>query len=594
MLRKILLCLLLASAFLSPTAAQDQQGTQGTLIPIGGGYETLRGFIEAALPYWQTLNTHHFTMLMLPPAFSYDPYALSTAELLDNSYLADLRRSQLEEACREVLASQTIEGIPCRVIVPPVYTREAAQSDLLAQFFSDDLAAIYFLGGDQINAMNIIANTPLEQAISQAFQRGVPLGGNSAGAALLAQQMITGYAPDHDQNNGLHEGAVLLWNQPDSGERGLTVGIENALIETHLWELARLPRILNLLSIENAPHVAIGLDGSTGGVLQNETYFGDIFGQYSAAVFDGVSLGASENASFGANGVLSIHNVLVHLLAPGNFSYNLTTLQPSWTNHLEDGTRDFSAFVKPQNAGDLYLYGSAPPASSFPNNAETLLVLVGFPDESQITSTAEQYAGERHIISLLAGEQLQDKLPEGAALSDYTFITVIGGDQALIDIDQLQPLVEMWHSGTTLSLGGAAAAVAGQTYAANPAVNFATDGAGVIETHSQASFIVGGTRLRPGLELVDINIEPHLVDNNRFGRLFSLGFNEKDVQVLGLPANTAVRFTADGAFVQGESAAFVLDLSDSTLGVGANNAFVIANALLDTFAANERIEAVRP
>lgn len=594
MLHKLLLCLLLASVFLFPASAQDAARTQGTLIPIGGGYKTLHNFVEAALPYWQTLNATHFTMLMLPPAFSYNPYQFSQQELLDNSYLADLRRSQLEESCRDVLASHNIDGVPCRVIVPPVYTREAAQSSLIEQFFVADLAAIYFLGGDQINAMNIIANTRLEQAIAQAFQRGVPLGGNSAGAALLAQPMIAGYAPEYDQNNALREGAVNLWNQPDAGERGLSVGAGNALIETHLWELGRVPRVLNLLSFDDAPHLVIGIDGSTGGVLQDETIFRDVFGQYSAAIFDGISLNASENASFGANGVLSIHNVLIHLLAPGDFSFNLATLQPSWTDHLVNAERDFSAFEKPENTGDLYLYGSAPPSSSFPDNAGTLVLLVGYPDAAQLANTAEQYAGDRQIISLLAGEQLAEVLPEGTALSDYGFIAVIGGDQSLINIDQLQPVAEAWRGGMTVLLGGAAAAAAGQTYVANPAVNFVTGNAGVLEAHSQGSFIVGGTVLRRGLELINLNIEPRLIDNNRFGRLFSLAFNERSVQALGLPADTAVRFTSDGAFVQGESAAFVLDLSESTLGVGANNAFVIANALLDTYPASERIEAIHP
>ncbi|MBE2182348.1 MAG: Type 1 glutamine amidotransferase-like domain-containing protein [Anaerolineae bacterium] len=592
MLRKLLLCLLLASVFLTPAAAQDQPRTQGTLIPIGGGYETLRGFVESAFPYWQTLNADQFTILMLPSAFSYDPYSLSSAELLDNSYLADLRRHQLEEVCREVLGLHNIEGMPCRVTVLPVYTREAAQSDLLTQFFSDDPAAIYFLGGDQLNAMNIIANTPLEQAIITAFQNGVPLGGNSAGAALLAEQMIVGYAPDRDANTGLHEDAIQLWNQPSAGERGLAVGIDNALIETHLWELARTPRVLNLLTLEGAPHVVIGLDGATGGVLQDETVFRDVFGQYSAAIFDGVSLNASANAAFGASGVLSIHNVLVHLLAPGDFAFNLSTLQPSWANRLENVTRDFSAFAKPENAGDLYLYGSAPDSSSFPDTPETLVVLVGYPDEVQLAAASEYYDGQRQIVSLTAGDLFETSLPEGASLNNYNFIAVIGSDPSLISISQLQPIAEVWRNGTTLLMGGAAAAAAGQTYAANSAVNFATASASAIALHAQGSFIVGGTRLRPGLELVDLNVEPHLIDNNRFGRLFSLAFNEKDVQTLGLPENTAVRFTAEGAFVQGENAAFVLDLSDALLGVGVNNAFVVANALLDTFAANERIQAV--
>lgn len=592
MLRKLLFCLLLASAVLLPTAAQDQPHTARTFIPIGGGYETLQEFVEAAFPYWQTLATDQFTILMLPSAFSYDPYILPTAELLDNSYLADLRRYQLEEACRNVLLSRRVEGIPCRVILLPVYTREAAQSDLLQQFFSADLAAIYLLGGSQQNAMYIIADTPLEQTITAAVQNGVPIGGNSAGAALLSQAMIAGYAPDHDQNTALVEGAVSLWNQPLSGQRGLAAGVGNALIETHLWELARLPRVLNLFTIENAPHLVIGLDGKTGAVLQDETTFANVFGQYSTAIFDGISLNAAANATFNPSGSLSIHNVLVHLLAPGNFSFDLSTLEPSWGVRPENISRNFSAFIKPETAGDLYLYGGTPAASSLPDTPDTLIVLVSYSDTAQLAAAAEYYAGQRVIISPPSGDPIEASLPEGASLSDYTSIAVIAGDQSLIDIGQLQTLAEAWRSGITLSLIGAAAAAAGQTYAANPALNFDTAAASAIAAHTQGAFIIGGTRLRSGLELLSLNVEPHLIDNNRFGRLFSLAFNEKDVQALGIPANAAVRFTAEGAFVQGENSVFVLDLSDAVLGVGVNNAFAIANALLDTFAPNDRIQAI--
>jgi hypothetical protein len=110
----------LIAGLAAPLAAQDApEPRTGTFVPIGGGYTTLHDFVEAALPYWQTLDTDRFFMLMLPMSFTYDPFTLTTTDLLDNAFFIDRRRWQLEEACRDVLAENEIVDIPCRVIVPP-------------------------------------------------------------------------------------------------------------------------------------------------------------------------------------------------------------------------------------------------------------------------------------------------------------------------------------------------------------------------------------------------------------------------------------------------------------------------------------------
>lgn len=574
-----------------PAAAQDEV-QEGTLIPIGGGYTTLADFVNAALPYWQTLESDRFYILMMPMSFTYDVETLTTTDLLDNTFFADRRRWQLEEACRTVLVDSAIEEVSCRVVVPPVYNIEAANDELVADYFADDLAAVYFLGGDQTLAMQITADSALESLLTEAFERGVPMGGNSAGAAMLSRSMIAGYAEDFGDATALFDGAVLLWNADESYERGLPFGIRSALVEQHLWEYGRTPRIMNYLAVPGSPQLVLGVDGYTGAVVQDETTFGSVFGDYSAAVFDGITLGASDGATFSADGILSIHNVLVHVLAPGDFRYDIPTLTPSWAPLLTEVERDFSAISVPESAGTLQLGGSdAPALSDMVADARVLIIVTGYTEDA-LAEAAAAYENRGLVIALPAGDEISKWLPTDTALEDFQFITVVGGDQSLIDPAQLEPVAEAWRNGANLSLVGAAAAIAGPTYAANPPVDYDNDDGATMEAHDQGSFLVGGsTALATGLGLLDINVEPNLVLNNRFGRLFSLAFNEPAILALGLPEDTSVRIQGTEAYVSGNGA-FVLDLGSADLQEGDNGAFVIANGLIDVFAPGQVIAPV--
>jgi len=51
---------------------------------------------------------------------------------------------------------------------------------------------IYITGGDQNRFMAIVENTPLYDAIHQAYQQGACIAGTSAGAAMMSETMITG------------------------------------------------------------------------------------------------------------------------------------------------------------------------------------------------------------------------------------------------------------------------------------------------------------------------------------------------------------------------------------------------------------------
>ena len=48
-----------------------------------------------------------------------------------------------------------------------------------APYFTADLDGMFVLGGDQTVGMNVVHDTPLETAMTAAFQAGAVVGGNS-------------------------------------------------------------------------------------------------------------------------------------------------------------------------------------------------------------------------------------------------------------------------------------------------------------------------------------------------------------------------------------------------------------------------------
>jgi hypothetical protein len=99
----------------------------------------------------------------------------------------------------------------------------------------------------------------------------------------------------------------------------------------------------------------------------------------------------------------------------------------------------------------------------------------------------------------------------------------------------------------------------------------------------------GLIRLEPGLDLVNLNIEPQVNEENRWGRWLYLAYSHPGQLAVGLSSNSAIVVSPNGVFTIGELPAAVLDLSTATLGLGDAAQLVIANGLMDIFAPGEII-----
>lgn len=581
------------------TSAQEQDDSPATtLLPIGGFYtDTFPGFVEAALAH---AGEERVYILVVPASFSYDSRTLTAEDLLVNTYDAERRRRQLEEVCDEM------SDLPCHVVVVPVYTNELANTEAVLDYIPDDLAGVYFLGGDQVIAMEILANSVLEQALAEAFARGVPMGGNSAGLAVLSYNMIAGYAGDEfGPENGLDEGAVIVWNRDP--QRGLVFGSQNTILEQHFWERARLSRALNALTLPNTPNILIGVDSFTGGYLVDDTTFGNIFGLYTAAVFDAETFGAADSATFGElSNTLSMRNIVFHLLAGGDFLYDISARRMNIAPALEKGGVDYAGLELTQDAtgaimigGNLFgLFDGEEGeilgrfiAASGGNSATIHIVAIGYPDDNSAQAGIDMYREALLTIapnltireSIVSDDPLTaNDIPDGAL--------IIGADQSLLNADDVRMLSD-WHTnGTALFFDNAASPLAGVSISAHPPTPYDSDDDRRIEEATQGSFLVNRTTIVNGLGLLNINIEPRIMDDNRFGRWVSLAYHTPNITTFGIADDTALYISNEERIVLGRNGVFVLDLSRATLAEGTNGGKVFANGLLDVLSAGDPLK----
>jgi cyanophycinase-like exopeptidase len=583
------ICLALLLSVL-PTAAQKQPIEH--LIPIGGGYsDVYAGFVQAAVA---NARNNQVQILVLPFASAPDPFSISEEERAAQLQTAEERRFQIEEACKRAAP----QDVTCQATLAPILTRSDAEDPAALKYFTDDLAAIFILDGDPAIGMQVIFNTPVELKLGEAYANGTIVAGTGAGGNLQSTALLTGYRSNFNAENALTFGAVDVWNA--AGQRGLAIGIENAIIDTHFYRNNYMGRLLNAITLPGVPHVGLGLDEYTGVNAYNETRLQDVFGLYTAAILDAETYHAADAVEYAApDNLLRLRNVLVHLISPGKFSYDLNkrvmTIGTRAQAPKARVTRDFKALTLPRKAGPLILSGDL--STTLDGNAilkrfvqlaggdqaKVLIVTAGFPSQSLAQATAEKYAAAlgvpAQIVESTQAEGLQ--VPE-----DVTGMLLIAEDQSGVAVSLLEPIKAAWANGLPLLADNAGAAVTGRSFSAHEPTPQNPDDA---ESAVQKSFLQGTTKLVEGMGLLDITIEPQLLNDNRWGRLFSLAYNESDAVAFGLTQNAALEITQDGARAIGENAIVALDLRTAARDLGDNNGFVIANGLLDVFTPGDAV-----
>ena len=138
------------------------------------------------------------------------------------------------------------------LIVP---TKEAAEDPFVAQAIAH-AGALFIAGGDQANYVNFWMGTPVQTALNDAVRRGVPIGGTSAGLAVMGEYA---YSAQGDMPNDKDlDGKTALadpWNPRVTLVRGfLQIPLlGNVITDTHFAKRDRMGRLLVFLARLNEP-----------------------------------------------------------------------------------------------------------------------------------------------------------------------------------------------------------------------------------------------------------------------------------------------------------------------------------------------------
>lgn len=143
--------------------------------------------------------------------------------------------------------------------------------------------AVYFAGGDQSRLVGIIRGTEAHRLLLSRFgEDGLVVGGTSAGASALSQDMIV-------------RGESELWPRKGFVRVGVGLGFTDLIIDQHFSQRARLGRLVEAVAmLADRGACGVGVDENTALVLSPDGS-GEVLGEGGVAV---VSIGPQGDESW--------------------------------------------------------------------------------------------------------------------------------------------------------------------------------------------------------------------------------------------------------------------------------------------------------
>ena len=172
-----------------------------------------------------------------------------------------------------------------------------------------DAATIFFTGGDQLRITSKLGGTPVLDCIYEIYESGGTIAGTSAGASMMGETMLIGGSGDDSHKVGNWMMAPGL---------GL---VENMVIDQHFAQRGRIGRLLGAVAL-NPGVLGIGIDEDTAIVIEDIHF--KVIGSNAVYVVDGHKVSSTNIAEASADKTMSMHNVLLHILAE-NEVFNLKT-----------------------------------------------------------------------------------------------------------------------------------------------------------------------------------------------------------------------------------------------------------------------------
>lgn len=186
-----------------------------------------------------------------------------------------------------------------RLDVLDVRSREEAQRpEALEKMRQASL--VFFTGGDQLRITSQMGDSPVYQCMNELYQHGATIAGTSAGAAAMPETMLIA-GPGDESNEisaiGMAPGLAL---------------IHGVVIDSHFAERGRFGRLLGAVA-QNPRNLGLGIDENTAVVVHGHEF--RVIGAGAVYVMDGASISYSSLSEQHQQGILSIYDVRLHVLA---------------------------------------------------------------------------------------------------------------------------------------------------------------------------------------------------------------------------------------------------------------------------------------
>jgi cyanophycinase len=161
---------------------------------------------------------------------------------------------------------------------------------------------LFFTGGDQLHITSLVGGTEMQALIRRRYERGLVIGGTSAGAAMMSNSMLLGGGGDENPKVG----AVEIGPGMD-----LVIG---AVIDTHFSQRGRFGRLLT--AVAHYPQdLGLGLDEKTAMIVHRNEF--EVAGEGAVTVVDGGAMTYTSLPYMGKGDGLSLYGVRVHVLSAG-------------------------------------------------------------------------------------------------------------------------------------------------------------------------------------------------------------------------------------------------------------------------------------
>jgi len=198
-------------------------------------------------------------------------------------------------------------------LVEVVDTRDREDSEKESNIrIIEQATGIFFTGGDQSKIVDFIRGTPLDKAIHKRHEEGVVIGGTSAGAAMMPDEMIVG-------------GASVSNPSVDAVSMGPGMGfLPGVVIDQHFAQRGRLGRLLAALVLQPAV-LGLGIDEDTGIIVNGDEF--EVVGSGAITVVDETEATHNNLEGLLKDEAIALCGVKLHIL-PHGYRFNIKTHQP--------------------------------------------------------------------------------------------------------------------------------------------------------------------------------------------------------------------------------------------------------------------------